>query len=196
MHDDEIEPFYDLNNFNEYTSGLLTMFNIFVVNDWQAIAGVYLNCAEKLSSPYIVYPFFVIANLVGVNIMLNVFTAFFVGAFVTKVEDKSSLSMSAQNITSAMIINDADCFRVQERHGYDSVISTITGHDEETIARHYQIALKEQIETEKKKAIREARSIAASEIASIKTEFEKLQQQYCEVLEEKNILMERREKGE
>ena len=49
------------------------MFNIFVVNDWQEIARVYLT-SDKLSSPYIVYPFFVSANLLGVNIMLNDFS--------------------------------------------------------------------------------------------------------------------------
>jgi len=34
LHNDTITPLYNLNNFNGYPSGLLTMFNIFVVNDW------------------------------------------------------------------------------------------------------------------------------------------------------------------
>jgi hypothetical protein len=38
------------------------------------------------SEPYIVYPFFVEANLIAVNIILNCVTTFFVGAFVTKLE--------------------------------------------------------------------------------------------------------------
>jgi len=33
--------------------------------------------------------FFIGANLIGVNILLDVLTAFFVGSFVTKVEHKS-----------------------------------------------------------------------------------------------------------
>mmetsp|Transcript_2711 Transcript_2711/g.3257 ORF Transcript_2711/g.3257 Transcript_2711/m.3257 type:complete len:426 (+) Transcript_2711:194-1471(+) len=89
-----IIPLYDLNNFNEYTSGLLTMFNIFVVNDWHAIANVYLF-ADRYNSPYIVYPFFISANLLGVSILLNVLTAFFVGSFVTKVESSNSNSSSS-----------------------------------------------------------------------------------------------------
>lgn len=46
--------------------------------DWHAIANVYIH-AERYHSKFIVYPFFICANLVGVNILLNVLTAFFVG---------------------------------------------------------------------------------------------------------------------
>lgn len=74
----KITPLYDLNNFNTYTNGLVTMFQVLVVNDWYAIAAVY-QYASAHSSPYIVYPFFVSANLICVNIMLNCLTAFFVG---------------------------------------------------------------------------------------------------------------------
>lgn len=73
----EITPLYDLNNFNSYLEGLVTMFQVLVVNDWHAIAEVFLY-ASRCSSPQIVYPFFVVGNLVGVNILLNVITAFFV----------------------------------------------------------------------------------------------------------------------
>ncbi|CAB9517978.1 Two pore calcium channel protein [Seminavis robusta] len=82
-HGDQITPLYDLNNFNSYHEGLVTMFQIMVVNDWHAIAEVFLY-AKRCASPRIVYPFFVIGNLVGVSILLNVITAFFVEAFVTK----------------------------------------------------------------------------------------------------------------
>jgi len=49
-----------------------------VVNDWHAIAMVFLF-ATRCSSAFIVYPFFVGANLICVSIMLNCLTAFFVG---------------------------------------------------------------------------------------------------------------------
>jgi Ion transport protein len=77
LTEDQITPYYDLNNFNSYLEGLITMFQIMVVNDWHAIAEVFLY-AKRCSSPSIVYPFFVIGNLVGVSILLNVVTAFFV----------------------------------------------------------------------------------------------------------------------
>jgi len=149
IHNDTITPLYDLNNFNDYPSGLLTMFNIFVVNDWQSIAGVYLT-ADRFSSPYLVYPFFIGANLIGVNILLNVFTAFFVGAFVTKVENTNSgrrsnlhISMSSiLDVSSSNLANDANHnsesvprYHILERRGYDNVISTITGDEESDIAK-------------------------------------------------------------
>lgn len=149
----------DLNNFNEYSSGLLTMFNVFVVNNWQEIANVYLF-AEKFNSPYIVYLFFISANLLGVSILLNVLTAFFVGTFVTKVEsnatsdqnDKSTslkLRMSSRQITTSTEFtlnttsqniesnhNDSGGltgFHVFERQGYDSVMKTITGDEDDIV---------------------------------------------------------------
>ncbi|GKY94410.1 hypothetical protein MPSEU_000407000 [Mayamaea pseudoterrestris] len=82
----ELAQLYNLNNFNSYQEGLVTMFNVLVVNDWHAIAEVFLH-AKRCSSTYIVMPFFVIGNLMGVSIMLNVVTAFFVQAFVTKLDD-------------------------------------------------------------------------------------------------------------
>lgn len=76
--EDGIEPLYDYNNFNTYTEGLVAMFQVLVVNDWHAIAMVFLY-ATRCSSALIVYPFFIGANLVCVSIMLNCLTAFFVG---------------------------------------------------------------------------------------------------------------------
>lgn len=39
-HSETITPNYDLNNFNSYCEGMVTMFNILVINDWHAIAEV------------------------------------------------------------------------------------------------------------------------------------------------------------
>lgn len=80
---EELVDLYDLNNFNSYREGAVTMFQILAVNDWYAIADVFLY-ATRNADIYIVYPFFIIANLICVSIMLNVLTAFFVESFVTK----------------------------------------------------------------------------------------------------------------
>ena len=69
----QIAPLYYFNNFNSYSKGLVTMFNVFVVNDWHAIAKVFLF-ANRCSSPMIVYPFFIFSICFGVFIMLNVLT--------------------------------------------------------------------------------------------------------------------------
>lgn len=138
QNDGRVTPLYDLNNFNSYFSGLLTMFNIFVVNDWQTIAEVYL-VADRFSNPYIVYTFFIGANLLGVCILLNVLTAFFVGAFVTKVEkkqegvDRSSLRLEMPSGVFNSYqhhIEGQDYFHFIERQGFDSVMNTITGDDD------------------------------------------------------------------
>jgi hypothetical protein len=86
QHPDQILTLYDLNNFNSYQEGAVTMFQILAVNDWYAIADVFLS-ATRNSSRCIVYLFFILANLICVSIMLNVLTAFFVESFVTKLHD-------------------------------------------------------------------------------------------------------------
>lgn len=72
-----LQSYYALNNFNTYSEGLVTVFNVMVVNDWHEIARVFLH-ADRFSEPYIVYPYFVTVVLIAVSIMLNVITAFFV----------------------------------------------------------------------------------------------------------------------
>jgi hypothetical protein len=72
-----VTELYYLNNFNSYAEGLVTMFNVLVLNDWNSLAGVFIY-ADRCSSPLIVYPFFVAAILIAVFTMLNVITAFFV----------------------------------------------------------------------------------------------------------------------
>lgn len=71
----DIAPFYDHNNFNTYHGGLLTMFQVLVVNDWNQVAKVFLS----IDSGIIVYTFFITANIVGVSIVLNIFLSFFIG---------------------------------------------------------------------------------------------------------------------
>jgi hypothetical protein len=85
-HAKEIATLYDLNNFNSYREGMITIFQSLVVNDWNAIARVF-QFADRCTSSFIVYPFFVSINLIAVSIMLNVMTAFFVQSFVTKLND-------------------------------------------------------------------------------------------------------------
>jgi len=108
MENEDLSPLYCLNNFNSYTEGLITMFNIAVVNDWHAIAEVYLY-ADRHSSQLIVYPFFVSAICFMVFIMINVITAFFVEAFVTKTNEPADDIYSAEEKASTL----KSCFRIQ-----------------------------------------------------------------------------------
>lgn len=84
-----IELDYDYNNFNTYSGGLLTMFQLLVVNDWNQIAKVYLSVDSKL----FVYSFFTCAIIFNVSILLNVLMAFFIGAFVTKPKNPFAASI-------------------------------------------------------------------------------------------------------
>jgi hypothetical protein len=118
QHEGQIEELYDLNNFNSYQEGSVTMFQVMVVNDWHAIAEVFLY-ATRCATPYIVYPFFIAANLIGVSIMLNVMTAFFVETFMTKLND----DMDAPAEATATMHKDRD-FNIQTAEGNGRRITT------------------------------------------------------------------------
>lgn len=119
-HPEEIEDLYDLNNFNSYSEGAITMFQVLVVNDWHAVAKVFLF-AERCASPYVVYPFFIAGNLAGVSIMLNVLTAFFVESFVTKMEDKhegeSEVATTKQKERDFSIVSERPLRRISSAAG-------------------------------------------------------------------------------
>lgn len=130
------------------------MFQVLIINDWHAIAEVYLY-ATKHSSPYIVYPFFVGGNLISVSIMLNCLTAFFVGAFVTKLEngsvdDQEEVAVTVQREREFVIDTSGQSVRkvlsmgvldrsvhsekseqfeydVFEREGFDQIMKTVAG---------------------------------------------------------------------
>jgi hypothetical protein len=122
-HPGFIEDLYDLNNFNSYAEGAVTMFQVLVVNDWHAVAKVFLY-ADRCSSPYVVFPFFICGNLVGVSIMLNVLTAFFVESFVTKMEDKTEgegeVSTTQQKERDFSIVSERPLRRIASQHAGSS----------------------------------------------------------------------------
>jgi len=160
MYGEAITPLYDLNNFNTYSAGLVTMFQVLVVNDWHAIAEVY-TLADRFSSDIIVYTFFIGANLFGVSILLNVLTAFFVGAFVTKVSGSGNADVSntttnrqsdivVESIRTVQSFSSMDMYRsltddsvsetktnsgleftVSERQCFDKIMNTVAGGGDE-----------------------------------------------------------------
>jgi hypothetical protein len=97
----------------------VTMFQILAVNDWYAIAEVFLFATTNASA-YIVYPFFIIANLICVSIMLNVLTAFFVESFVTKLHDDKDAPAEAK----ATMHKDRD-FSIRAAEGIVRRVSSV-----------------------------------------------------------------------
>jgi len=77
------------------------MFNVAVVNDWHAIAEVYSH-ADRNSSDWIIYTFFVSGICFMVFIMINVITAFFVESFVTKTNEPAEDNHPAEEKSSKL----------------------------------------------------------------------------------------------
>eukprot|EP00978_Attheya_sp_CCMP212_P000972 scaffold2035_cov53-Attheya_sp.AAC.1 len=129
-------------------------FMVLVVNDWHAIAQVFL-LADRCSSCVIVYTFFISSNLFSVSILLNILTAFFVGAFVTDNESKTSngggsldansnpvsLRASTRGLKRVAVMTEDDessdssdldndnasQFQIYERQGFEKIMQTVAG---------------------------------------------------------------------
>ena len=143
----DLTPYYDMNNFNTYLSGVITLFQVLVVNDWHAIALVFILPAGHTVTNALVYPFFIVANLSLTSVLLNVMIAFFVNAFVTKATEKRMLfgadQGGARKYTSGLensilskdsnagIDSEADvdqsiaAITISERQGFDNILKTI-----------------------------------------------------------------------
>ena len=147
----DLTPFYDLNNFNTYLSGAITLFQVLVINDWHAIALVFILPGHTATNA-LVYPFFIIANLALTSVLLNVMIAFFVNAFVTKATGKLLIGADQvgtrtkvfglkqsilSNGLSAGIKSEADVaavdqsITISERQGFDNIMRTIARESDE-----------------------------------------------------------------
>jgi hypothetical protein len=78
-----------------------------VENEWHDIAEVFLY-ADRCSSPYIIYPFFIIGNLIGVSIMLNVLTVFFCRVLVSKLDDGGADGSAEATFVSRLRSSDGE----------------------------------------------------------------------------------------
>lgn len=135
----------DLNNFNSYLSGAICIFQLLVINDWHAIALVFI--LPDYATNTLVYPFFVLANLVLTSVLLNVMIAFFVNAFVTKATDNTMVirtensermrksirhSESLQSRSSYSTAGEREqLVTISERQGFDTIMRIIAGDGKE-----------------------------------------------------------------
>ena len=67
-------------SFNSYAEGLVTLFNLMVVNDWNMICLVFTS--PSVGPEWLAYLYFIVVNLFVVGVMLNVIQGFFVEGFM------------------------------------------------------------------------------------------------------------------
>eukprot|EP00520_Triparma_pacifica_P006908 CAMPEP_0118638066 /NCGR_PEP_ID=MMETSP0785-20121206/3484_1 /TAXON_ID=91992 /ORGANISM="Bolidomonas pacifica, Strain CCMP 1866" /LENGTH=441 /DNA_ID=CAMNT_0006529287 /DNA_START=471 /DNA_END=1792 /DNA_ORIENTATION=+ len=80
--EDEVgtEHLYYLNSFNSYLEGLVTLFNLLVVNDWHQIAKLYAN--QYVGSRVWSYAYFVVFQLFVSDLLVKIIIGFFVTGFL------------------------------------------------------------------------------------------------------------------
>jgi two pore calcium channel protein len=80
---DYAESDYFANNFNDFTSSLVTLFELLVVNNWQVLMDGFV----RVTSPYHRW-FFILFWSIAVVVILNLVVAFILEAFFTKDEQR------------------------------------------------------------------------------------------------------------
>eukprot|EP00903_Cladosiphon_okamuranus_P018814 g17305.t1 len=73
-------PYYSENNFNSYPEGLVTLFELLVVNNWNMIITGYIHASPLGMWTYLYFLSFI---TLAVTLALNVLTAIFMTAFTT-----------------------------------------------------------------------------------------------------------------
>ena len=100
------------------------MYQILVVNDWHAIAAVFVHNSSALT----VYVYFISANLIVVSILLNVMISFFVSAFAF--DDNRSRSNLINFVPIQIEIDHQVNLEFIERiDRFDHVMKTIVGEN-------------------------------------------------------------------
>ena len=75
------EHLYYLNSFNSYLEGMVTLFNLLVVNDWHKIAELYVN---PLVGSKACYVYFVVFQLFVSDLLVKIIIGFFVTGFLNE----------------------------------------------------------------------------------------------------------------
>ena len=70
LNNDSTPNNWALNNFNDFFSGYVTLFGLVIVNNWMVTADMYVNIAETKWVLLYFVSFYVIAVLVGLNIIV------------------------------------------------------------------------------------------------------------------------------
>jgi len=74
---------YYANNFNDIPSGMVTLFELIVVNNWFEIVDGF---SAAIGNPYLAATYFVLWYVFGVLIVMNIVVSFVLNAFVDKYE--------------------------------------------------------------------------------------------------------------
>ncbi|CAM9486187.1 unnamed protein product [Pylaiella littoralis] len=80
-------PYYYENNFNSYPEGLVTLFELLVVNNWNMIITGYIHASPLGMWTYLYFLSFI---TLAVTLALNVLTAIFMTAFTTAAKSNSN----------------------------------------------------------------------------------------------------------
>ncbi|GMH82370.1 hypothetical protein TrVE_jg6668 [Triparma verrucosa] len=105
--------YYYLLNFNSYGEGLVTLFNLMVVNDWNQIAKVFTAISKESTT----YTFFIAFQLIVSGVMVNVVKGFFVSAFIKNYEDDPSQSSKKKSSVRRSSTSKVAVFESAKREG-------------------------------------------------------------------------------
>ncbi len=82
----EINPLYVYNNFNDMFSGIVTLFELTIVNNWQVNVDVYI----KITGTNYVKVYFITWYFLSVTLGLNLLISFMLECYLTTISQNES----------------------------------------------------------------------------------------------------------
>jgi two pore calcium channel protein len=86
-NDASLPPNYVLNNFNDFAGGLLTLFELVVLNNWQVVSQTFVDVTSKVAHIY-----FVLFYFMSVLVVFNLMIAFIIDTFISQADIKPTAS--------------------------------------------------------------------------------------------------------
>ena len=79
LPNDEISTIYIYNNFNDFGSGIITLFELMIVNNWQVIVAMFIDATGNSSLHW--YFIILVFYFFSVTVALNILVAFALDMF-------------------------------------------------------------------------------------------------------------------
>ena len=79
LANDGISTIYIYNNFNDFGSGIITLFELMIVNNWQVIVAMFIDATGNSAVRW----YFIVFYFFSVTVALNIVVAFALDIFDT-----------------------------------------------------------------------------------------------------------------
>lgn len=119
------ESDYFVHNFNDYPTGMVTLFNLLVMGDWQ----IWLETYGVLTSQWWAVMYFMSFYVIAVLFLLNLIVAFVLEAFFAEIDiSEERKQLDTEDHTDEASAPKSERARLRAKRGEDNRVQNLLGH--------------------------------------------------------------------